>query len=396
MPAPIINDPTKELGYVAQRSSLWVLGKQSAELVGENLGRNITDEGARNFASAAGSLSGIGGLIMIGIAGAVSAGLTQMDHIHRKENLKEFYKEELSSKLNKPIEQLSRSDLNVMAKGNGVIDEEMARNRKQRNFGVVLSLVASMASLAVITLALPAIPLLAPLLAAETTLALVGAVALKAVVGLTTYNLVKAPLHSLADKLFNIDEKTTNDYIVNIKRERDQGKVISREQVMSVFVASNPELDKYIVAEYGKHYDDLDLAGKQQVTKELAGHLPLDKLTIEINSGKVNVSELAFAVEGQKSGVNHEKFIPEAPKPGLMMSMFKGMGHMLGFKSHTHDHDHEMSVKAIAGATAVAVSHHSHAPAEKGFAAERAPHKTHVEHLEQTRSDAAMNLGLPS
>ena len=174
MPAPIINDPTKELGYVAQRSSLWVLGKQSAELVGENLGRNITDEGARNFASAAGSLSGIGGLIMIGIAGAVSAGLTQMDHIHRKENLKEFYKEELSSKLNKPIEQLSRSDLNVMAKGNGVIDEEMARNRKQRNFGVVLSLVASMASLAVITLALPAIPLLAPLLAAETTLALVG------------------------------------------------------------------------------------------------------------------------------------------------------------------------------------------------------------------------------
>jgi hypothetical protein len=393
MPPPIINDPTKELGYVAQRSGLFVVGKQSAEAVGESIAHglknSISAESFNTISTLGGAFSSsLATLATIGVAGAVSAALTEMDHIHRKENLKDMYKEELSTKLKKPIDTILRSDLNHLAETNSVIDEELARNRKQRNFGVALSLIASMASLAVITVAMPLVLPEAAIVA--------GGFLLKAAVGLASYHLVKNPLHAVADKLFNIDEKTTNDYIVNIKQDRAQGKIISREQVLSVFVSAHPEVDKYIVAQYGKHFDDLSVDDKKKATQELNNFIPLDKLTLEINAGKVNVSELAFAVEGQISGVNHEKFIPDAPKPGLVMSMISGVGHMLGIKTkHEHEKDHEFTVKAIAHATSSVL--HGHGNHQANATAKVDAHKTHVEHLEQSRAnDASMTMGSPT
>jgi hypothetical protein len=406
LPDTPIPDPTRELGYVAKRSGLWVMGKQSAEAVGESIAHtlesSISPQGFNQISAVAGALNGsVATLATIGVAGGVSAILTEMDHNHRKDNLKDLYKEELSIKLNKPQSRLVRADLNEMAKTNGVIRQELDRNRKQRNFGVVLSFIASMASLAVITLALPAV--LGAVIsagmpvAAEAALGTVGGMLLKAGVGLCTYHLVKDPLHALADKLFHIDEKTPNDYIVGIKRERDQGRVISREQVLSVFVASHPELDRYIVAEYGRHFDELSVQDKQKAAGELNQYLPLDKLAIEISSGKVNATELAFAVEGEASGVNHEKFAPEPAKPGLLVSMVKGLGSMLGFRRHHDDHpqhDHDARVQAVAHVTAVAAAQQQRMPEKH---AHQGHTMTHVEHLEQARAveAASMHQGIP-
>ncbi len=82
--------------------------------------------------------------------------------------------------------------------------------------------------------------------------------AVKACIGLATYNAVKIPLHWMGDKLFGLDKETTHDRIVSLQREHEAGKAISREQVLSVFAGANPQLDRFIAAEYGKQFDKLD------------------------------------------------------------------------------------------------------------------------------------------
>ena len=368
------NDSTRDLRYSATRNGLLVVGKQSAEIIGGSAGRLvqqfISPAIADSLGSMAGALQGVGALVTVGLAAAISTGLTQMDYTHRTNNLKTLYKEELSARLQKPIDTLVRSDLDELAKSNKVVHEELERSRKQRNYGVALSCIASMASLAAIMLVLPE-------LVGEALLESAGGMILKAAVGLVTYHVVKDPLHHIADKLYALDERTPNDYIVDIKRDRDKGKIISREQVLSVFVAANPELDKYIVAEYGKHFDDLSVADKQKATKEINNFIPLDRMTLDINSGKVNAPELAFAAQGQISGVNHETFTPEKAKSDLLGSMWSALG-------FHHEQHHDVSVAA-----------------EESFVtrlglAENNVKMSHVEQLERSRSNVAMNPTSPS
>jgi|GEM_PF-1569210 len=405
-PPPIVFDPTHEVGYAAQRGGLLVIGKHSAEAVGETLGKGLqtalTPGAANHVATGAGAISGLGGLLTIGLAAGVSAALTQMDYLHRKDAIKDMYKEELSAKLDKPINKLNRNDLDTLAKNNAVIKEELRRSSRQRYFGVALSFVASMASLAAIMIALPAVVGLATgvtaAVAAHSSPLLIGfgGFLVKAVVGLATYNTVKAPLHWAADKLFGIDDPTTNDRIVAIKRDRHAGKAISREQVMSVFVASNPQLDKYIVQEYGKHYDDLSLDDKKQVVQELSQHLPLERLTLEINSGKVNPTELAFAVEGQESGVDHLINPAAQEKRGLLSVMWEKVSNKAKGKPAFDAHEY---VTPLTGMAQQALTVYENEKSQPNFVdrlglAKKDPSLGHAQRVDQGRNEPA-TPGIP-
>ena len=383
----IINDPTKELGYFARRSGLFVAGKQMAESFGDSLGAAIepilTPQVASYLPAAASVIKGTGGLAVIGLAAGVSAGLTQMDYQHRKDSLAEMYKEEISLKLGKKIDGVGRSDLDKLAPTNYVIDEELRRNSKQRTFGVALSFIASMASLAVIRIVLPA--LLGPTLGigvegAQSFMQEAGTFLIRGAAALITYQLVKDPLHAIADKLFDIDKVTVNDGIVSIGNDRKAGKAISREQVLSVFVAAHPQLAQFIVRNFGQHYDNLSLDDKKRATTELNKIIPLDKLTLEINSGKTNVTELAFAVQGEISGVDHERFVPRDKPRGFFGSMFASVGRMLGLTSDATPDHADTSLVARAASMAVKTYEYSNP----------APAKPHVQQLGLSKIDAKL------
>lgn len=405
LPNVIINDPTKEVGYFAQRSGLLVVGKQGAEVLGESIGETLKSavgpQTANNVATAAGALNGIGGLVTIGLAAAVSAGLTQMDYYHRKDNLKELYKEEIATKLGKPAKKIGRDDLDTLGKGNRVIQEELNRSKKQRNFGVGLSFIASMAALAVISLALPAVLGMAmgttAAVASHTALTGVGGFLLKAAVGLMTYHTVKDPLHFVADKLFDIDKHTTNDRIVSMKRDREMGKAVSREEVLAVFVAANPRLDNYIKQEYGQNYDALNIEAKRQVAQELSQYVPLDKLTMEINAGKVNVTELAFAVEGEASGVNHLVKPVEPEKRGLLGQLWDKMTGKVSARAEAYAEAYVTPLTGMAAQTVV--MQYNEAP-EKSFVEKLGKSRkdtslSHVERLENTRNEPTVAIPQP-
>lgn len=235
-----------------------------------------------------------------------------MDYVHRKDNIKEMYKEELAARLKKPVNKVTRDDLEILAKENKVLGEEMAQIKKQRTFGIGISFVASLAAAALVTFALPAVVgiittgTVAGCMAAGTAALSSmghGALIVKGLTAIVGYNAVKAPLHHAADAKFNLDYATTHDHIMALKKERMQGRAITAEQVMGVYVASNHELGQMIQREFGAPYDKLPQEKKQKVVAELSKFIPLEKMTQDINAGIINSTELAFAVDGQISGV---------------------------------------------------------------------------------------------
>src|SRR5262249_4957383 len=66
-------------------------------------------------------------------------------------------------------------------------------------------------------------------------------------------------------------------------------------------------LSNLIKAQHGLEFDELSLVDQQRATVEMSKYLPLVQITNDINAGKMSVSELAFAVDGQASGVKHAK-----------------------------------------------------------------------------------------
>lgn len=325
------HDPTKEVVYVAKRSSLFMVGKSTAEATGETLREMAHNGQLLGISTSLGSTAA--GLTTIGLAAGVSGLLCQMDYVHRKDNIKDMYIDELAVRLKKPKSQVTDKDLDTLAKENGVINEQMKQISKQRTYGMGISFLASMAALAVVTLALPAILPAIGVTGGLASLGWGGALAVKAITGLLTYNIVKGPLHHIADKVAHLDYTTTHDKITKLCKERENGKAITREQVLSIYVSANPVLDQMIEREYGGKFDSLPPQKKTQVASELNKILPLDKMALDINTRKVNVTELAFCVQGEISGIQHGR--PEdEPEKGFFGSIIDGLKNAIGIKSH--------------------------------------------------------------
>ncbi len=310
----------------------------------------------------------------LGLTAAVSASIVQIEHQGKMRKVAKFYKEELAAKLGKPMKSVGEKDLDALASGkildgveaNPVIAEELQQSRKRRNLGVALSVIASVATYAILEVAT---------LAAASDLA---GMAAKAIVGLATYFAVKTPLHWIGDKIFGVDKETTHERIEEISRERAAGKVIGKEQVFSVFVAANPDLARVIENKYRKPYDDLGLKDKQVLTENLGTMMQVDEITSAINAGTINASELAFFSVGQTSGVAM-KDGSETGKPHGLVGMVKEKWHdVMGHFSGKHKQQ--------------AYDSPAHDEGQKASFAERigrkhAPDMSHLERVEQARDE---------
>jgi hypothetical protein len=260
----------------------------------------------------------------LGLMAAVSAGITQWEYGHERKQLRDFYKDEIAAKLGKDPKSVNDRDMDALAKGAGreanhTIAGMLRKLKRQRNVGIVVSTVATLGTYGIMHT--PAI--------IATALPFLGSV----IVGLSIYYAIKKPLHYLADKAFGLNKETTHDRIADIQKDRDAGKTISREQVISVFVAANPELSAFIKSQYGKEFDKLDVAHKLRITENIGKLVHIDELTDSLNLGHIRVAELAFAAEGQASGV--KPTTQDAHKTGLI-STIKGKLHDLVRRAAHH------------------------------------------------------------
>jgi len=218
---------------------------------------------------------------------------------------------------------VTRRDLEIVAKGdpsrnippNKVLAEEIKKENRCMAFGIVFSVVASLAAIALAPLIISAIPGLAAL--AES-----GAIAhtlIKGAAGLLMYNAVKKPLHALGDKCFHIDSETTADRIKLIGEGVERGQVISQEQILGVYVSSDKRLANYVKLNYGTDYDHLSTAKQNNLVNALNQDLRLDVVAEAINSKRICSTELAFAVQGEASGVRLDEW--RAPPKSIVDEM---------------------------------------------------------------------------
>lgn len=304
-----LSETFSELFYSVKRNAGYGAGKESAMLLG----------------AAQGSVLGLG------LAAGVSAALTQMDYIHKKNNLTNFYKEEIAAKQHKHIDHVTVEDLESLAgmdkkkigQTNHVFSEEVRKAKSRRNFGIVFSVVASIGAIGAVVGMAPALDVLAGQIlskgAGELAHYAVHFV-LHAAAGVAAYNVIKTPIHWLGDKLFGLDKKTTHDRIAEIKRDHDDGKVITQEEVLSVFVSANKELADFIQVKYGKPFDKLVYADKHAIAEHVGEMVNLQQITENINHGRLNATELAFTVEGQVSGVGLKEG-QNREKRGVLLAM---------------------------------------------------------------------------
>jgi len=289
--------------------ALFTLGKFKAV--------STTAVGKQAVGAAAAGAESMFGMVIFGGFGVLSAITNQIEYMHERADIANFYREELSAQHKKPQNQLTDADLTAAENGdpahgitvNKTIKQAVAKERGFRNLGIASSFIASVA----------VFTLLEAVVAHSATFQL-GLFLAKAAVGVLTYMAIKEPLMRVGTKVFGLDKETTHDKIEELAKDRAKGMAVTREQVVEIFISANDELANYVERSFGQSYEELRLADKVRVADELAKHIPVDKIVHNINLGTTNASELAFTVEGQFSGVLPKG--PEMQKPASAFQQF--------------------------------------------------------------------------
>lgn len=285
---------------------------------------------------AAGAAAGMGGtmfgLVVMPLVVGVSAVLAQLEHQHYRDKLREEFKNEIAAKTGKAPEQVVDVDLDVVAAANKGLARSLRNSAKDRNNMIILSVISSVVSMAAVKF-LSGIGL--PLDGLDDTIA--GA-AVKVMAGVGTYLAVKKPLHWLVDTVNGLDDPTVADKAATLSRAHHRGVTISQEKVFELYLDANPELGQSIKREYGKDYEKMNRRLRAVVLRDYGPMLDLEKTTADINAGRVNPTELAFAAYGDASGVQprekaHEHFEDDS-KQHWAMRLVNFMGGRLTTLQH--------------------------------------------------------------
>lgn len=256
-----------------------------------------------------------GGASLAAITGTI---VSYLEYKGEKENLKDAYKKEIAAQLGKVEKDVTVEDLELISTRNGTIRNQLTKAKRERNFGIGIISVATLASVS-IALAIKG--------AVVATAAASGFVPWLATTAIATlaYMAIKDPLKKSVEKIFGIDRKTTHERIEKIGKDHEAGKVISDERVFAVFVHANPQIGEFIKARFGKEFDKLAVADKMAVTGQLGELLKAKQVTEDINQGRIRATELAFSVEGDYSGVLPT--LGDVPKHSMMGTIKEKLHH---------------------------------------------------------------------
>lgn len=260
-------------------------------------------------ASAIGSsiTTALSGVLGIAAGTGFSAYMNHLVHGHHEDEITERYRPQLASITAKDESSVNNADLYRVAANNPGLDEELDRNRGMRNLRTASTLAATTLAFAAVFTAVALVPPLGALGAA----AAAGGVFSGAGLGFigATMAISYGVLHTagkgltkLSAKMFGYDKPNTEDHVHGLADMVNDGKAVSPEKVMGVYVAASPALQEEIQCTFGDRYDRLSTADQVKAEKMYGDNLPLEEATHAINNGQMNPRELMFAVSGQVSG----------------------------------------------------------------------------------------------
>jgi hypothetical protein len=260
--------------------------------------------------------SNMGGFLGIAAGTGISAYLNHLVFGHHEKNLTERYRPQLASILGKDQKAVTVDDLYAVSRENPSLDEELDRNRGMRNLRTGATLIATTLAFAAVFAAISFFPPLAALGAAAATGGLFSGAGLAFIassmaISFATLHTSGKGLLNVGKKLFGYDEPTVEDHVHGLDNLVKEGKALTPEKVMGVYVAASPKLQTQIENTYGARYDTLSHAQQVDAEQRFGSDLPLESLAAAINNGEVSARELMFAVHGQYSGAGAvPSFVP--------------------------------------------------------------------------------------
>jgi hypothetical protein len=295
----------------------------------------IENVAVHTAAEAAGTSVASGGLDLllsstgIWLAAAASTVINVIKYKNLRSDLCEIYRDEIGAKLGKTASQVTKKDMDVLAVGvpergipaNETLSEELKKLKRDRDIGIGVTAISILfaipLTLAVMT-AIFSLPVAwTSLSLSSITLPIVGKIATQFAVGFACHKLMEYPVEAVGKSVLGVEGNTTHERIESLVKEQEFGKSISKEQVLGVFVSANKQLSQFVQQNFGKEYDKLEAQTKQVVAQAFERYIPLTEITESLNSGRVKITELAFSVVGQKSGVKPSE-TPVAPKVNVL------------------------------------------------------------------------------
>ncbi|GEM_PF-4079839 len=254
-----------------------------------------------------------------------------VSHFHR-ESMHEFnenhlldrFRQEIGAVLGKDSRDVTLENLYTVAngskalglKGNNTLRDELEHLEKNTHRGDMVSILAGAITLGGLAIALSmGVASVAPDWAIR--------------MGAGGANFLLNSVVPAWDYISDIMRPSSHSYIVALDREIQHGRQLTPERVLGAFVAADKNLDKKIQAAYGDNYEDLSPSLQRDVVNKIGVEYGVLQLTDGLNQGRILPTELAFILEGQRSGVterNRDNFqkaimtyehVPDLPTPEL-------------------------------------------------------------------------------
>lgn len=270
-------------------------------------------------------------LPMIGLALGipVTAALATLSHDHKQKQLRAHYREEVASTLGIDPRTVTIDHVRTVARGNPVrglpgnrtLAEAFDRNDRHRIISVaanVLSaIVAAGAVMGAYFFGLPDMlsgPLTQafPALVGQQTLA--SAVVLGGTAAVTGLALDNVFDHA-GMRMFGYRNPSIDDRIEHMANRLRRGQAVHASELMALVADANPPVAKNIRAYFGQEFQKLSLAQQQEITQQYDERFQLTALTEVLNRGLMPTQELAFAIEGRRSGV--------IPAPSTLLQAYR-------------------------------------------------------------------------
>lgn len=123
-----------------------------------------------------------------------------------------------------------------------------------------------------------------------------------------------------------VRDDTLDERIKAISKEVGRGFSVSEERVFGLYVAADAHLAADIEEVYHASYEELPSHTKRQVLAIYDKQFGVTQMTQYINERRLSATELAFAIEGQHSGVALRE-----PQPADFGGRdYKGLAHARG------------------------------------------------------------------
>lgn len=257
-------------------------------------------------------MSSTGGLLSIGLGAGINGYINHLEYTHNERQLCELYRPQIASIIGKEPALVTKKDLYAVAEQNPSLNEELRRNRRDRNIKNAAAVAGTVVAFGAVFAAVALVPAIGGLAAAAAAGGLLSAsglgfAALAGGIGYASLQASRRVIDGVGRKLLGLNEPSVEDKIRDLSKQHRKEHLVAPEQVVDVHLTANPDLAKAVEAQYGKPFNKLSLSDRRVVLQQYDAQIGATETANAINEGRMNVRELTFKVHGQFSGVYPEE-----------------------------------------------------------------------------------------